>query len=130
MDDLLRRGRDRHQPRGALPIDRHAGNRNWQPGADRRLAGDVVAGRALLQRRAQHHVLDLGRVDAGAPHRLGDDVAGERLRLGVVERAAIGPPDRRAGGRDDDGFAHRVSPGQVNWVQLIMGVENAPFGWG
>ena len=112
MHDLFRRGRDRHQPRGALPVDRHPGDRDRQPGADRRLAGDVVAGRALLQCGAEHHILDFGRVDPGAPHRLGDDVAGQGLRLGVVESAAIGLADRGAGGRDDDGFAHGSSPWQ------------------
>ncbi len=89
-----------------MPIDGHAGDRNRQPGADRRLAGDVVAGRALLQRGAEHDVLDLARIDAGAAHRLGNDVAGQHLRLGVVEGAAIGLADRGPRGRDDDGFAH------------------------
>jgi len=28
---------------------------------------------------------------------LGDGMPGERLRLGIIERAAIGPADRRAG---------------------------------
>ena len=35
-----------------------------------------------------------------------DRVAAERLRLRIVEGAAIGAADRRARGGDDDGFAH------------------------
>ena len=34
------------------------------------------------------------------------DMAAQRLGLRVVERAAIGLADRRARGRDDDGFTH------------------------
>src|SRR5437588_42455 len=76
----------------------------------RALARDVGALAALLQRRADDDVVDLARLDAGAPHRLRDGVPGERLRLSVVEGAAIGPADRRAGGGDNDGAAHELSP--------------------
>ncbi len=44
------------------------------------------------------------QIDAGALDGGGDGVATERLGLRVVERAAIGLADRRAGGGDDDGF--------------------------
>src|SRR5690606_24712711 len=54
-------------------------------------------------------VLDLGRVDPGALHRVADGVTAQLLGLGVVEGPAIGPADRRAGGGDDDGFAHGKS---------------------
>ncbi len=97
-DDLLGGDRDRHQTRGALPVDRHAGDAGRKAGAQRALAGDVAAGRALLQRRAHHDVVDLGAVDMGAVQRLGDGMSAERLGMGVVERAAIGLADRRAGG--------------------------------
>src|SRR3979409_1457853 len=43
-----------------------------QPGAQRPLAGDVEALRALLDRRTDDDVVDLSRGDTGAPHRLGD----------------------------------------------------------
>src|SRR6059058_1450178 len=49
----------------------------------------------LLQRRADNDIVDLARVDAGAPYRLRDRVTGQRLRLGVVKDAAIGSADRR-----------------------------------
>src|SRR5581483_5386324 len=47
-----------------------------------------------------------------AAPRLGDRVPGQGLRLGVVERAAIGPADRGAGGGDDDGAAHGLLLGR------------------
>ena len=52
----------------------------------------------LLERRAHHHVVDLAGLDGGALERALDRVPAERLRLGVVERAAIGLADRRARG--------------------------------
>src|SRR5207248_2152150 len=55
-------------------------------------------------------VLDFTRIDASAAHRLRDDMGRQFLRLRIVEGAAIGPADRRAGGRYDDGFAHLASP--------------------
>src|SRR5437763_439144 len=70
------------------------------------LAGDVETLRPLLDRRADDDVVDLGRIDPGAPDRLGDRMSGERLRHGLVEGAAKGPPDRRARGGNDDGLAH------------------------
>ena len=66
--------------------------------ADRRL-------HALLERGADDHVVDLGRIDAGALDRGADRMGGEGGGGGGVERAAIGLADRRAGGGDDDGFA-------------------------
>ena len=48
--------------------------------------------------------------DAGAPDRLGDRVAGQRLRLGFVEGAAKRPADRRARGGNDDGVTHGPAP--------------------
>ena len=50
-----------------------------RPARKRALARDVAAGRALLQRRAHHDVVDLGAGDAGAPERGGDGMAAERL---------------------------------------------------
>src|SRR5262249_54960883 len=79
-----------------------------QSGADGALARHIGALPALLQCGADDDVVDLARIDDGAPHRLRDRMAGERLRLGIVEGAAIGPADRRAGGGDDDGAAHEV----------------------
>src|SRR6202022_3283573 len=70
------------------------------------LARDVGTLAALLQCRADDHIVDLGGINAGAPDRLGDGMPGEHLRLGIVEGTAIGSADRRAGGGDDDGAAH------------------------
>ncbi len=78
-----------------------------QAGGDRALARDVEALGALLHGAAHDHVVDLAGFDAGALDRLADrDAAAMRRRLEVVEGAAIGLADRRAGGGDDDGFAH------------------------
>ncbi|MNL90215.1 hypothetical protein D3C87_2211010 [compost metagenome] len=38
-------------------------------------------------------------------------MAAQRGRGGVVEGPAIGPADRSAGGRNDDGFSHDEIPG-------------------
>ena len=89
-----------------MPIHRHAGDAVGQTGAQSCLASDVEALCALLNGSAQNDVLDLHRVDAGAVYRICDNVAAERLALRVVEGAAIGAADRRAGSGDDYGAAH------------------------
>ena len=75
-DDLLGGGGDGHQARRALAVDGHAGDGDGQAGAQR---GGAADGRldALLQRRADDHVVDLGRVDPGALDRGADGVGGE-----------------------------------------------------
>ena len=110
LDDLLGGDGDRHQAGGALAVDRHAGDAGRQAGAQRRLARDVAAGRALLKRRAHDDIVDFRAFDAGARKRVGDGMAAERLGLGVIEGAAIGLADRRSGGGDDDGFTHNGPP--------------------
>ena len=77
--DLLGRRGDAHQARGALAVDAHPGNRDGQAGAQRGLARDVGPARALLQGRAHDHVLDLGRIDAGARDGMSDRMGAERL---------------------------------------------------
>ncbi len=76
-----------------------------KPGADRALARDVHHHGALLHRAAHHHVLDLAGRDAGALHRLGHHMAGQRRAVGVVERAAIGLADAGARGGNDHCFS-------------------------
>ena len=117
VDDLLRGRGDRHEARGALPVDRHAGDAGRKAGAQQRLAGDIAALRSLLQRGAHHHVVDLAGVDGRALERVRDRMPAERLGLGVVERAAIGLADRRARGGDDDGFTHDGSP-RLRFISL------------
>ena len=67
---------------------------------------DVVALRALLRGAAEHQILDLGAIDAGAPHRLAHRVPGKHRRLGIVERAAKRLADGRSRDRDNDRFTH------------------------
>ena len=91
-----------------MPVDGRAGDRHRQSGAEQRLARDIAAGRAFLHRAAKYDVLDFARIDAGAVDRIADGVRGKRRPVRVVEGAAIGLADRRAGGGDDHGFGHRI----------------------
>ena len=52
---------------------------------------------------------NLAGLQACALDRLGDDVAAHGGAVRVVEGAAVGPADRRARGRDDNGVCHSVS---------------------
>ena len=105
---LFGRGGDRHQARGALAVQTHARHGGGQAGGQRDLARDIGRGRALLQGRAHHHILDLGRIAARALDGVAHGVGAQLLGLGVIEGPAIGAPDRGAGGRDDDGFTGHV----------------------
>ena len=116
MDDFLGRGRDGHHARRALAVDRHGGDGVRQAGAHRALARRVAAGRALLQGRAHDDIVDLRGIDPGTLDRVTDGVAAELLALGVVEGAAIGLADRRAGGGNDNGFAHGGAP-WMRWMR-------------
>jgi len=79
------------------------------------LAGDIAAGRTLLQGGTHHHIVNLARIDAGTLHRFADRMRPQAGGIGVVEGAAIGLADRRAGGGYDDGFAH-------DWFPPIIGL--------
>src|SRR2546425_191058 len=105
-DHALRGDRDRPQARRAEAGDGRARPRHRQPGAQRRLARDVLARGALRQRAAHHDVLDLAGLDSRALHRVGDDVAADGGAVRVVEGSAVRAADRRAGGGDDDGVCH------------------------
>ena len=120
VDDVLGGRGDAHQARGALAVERHARDGVRQAGAQGGLAGDVVAGRTLLQGRAHDHVVDFARIDASAFDRGADHVAAELGARGVVERAAIGLADRGAGCGDDNRFTHGRSI-------LGIGEENRPW---
>ena len=54
------------------------------------LAGDVAAGRAFGIGAAQHHVLDVAGIDAGALDGVADDVAAHVGAMREVEGAAHG----------------------------------------
>src|SRR5690606_4629237 len=75
-------------------------------GRQQRQARQVGGGGAALHGGAHHHILDLGGLDAGALHRGADGNGGHGRRLEVVEGAAEGLGDRRAGGGNDDGVLH------------------------
>ena len=69
--------------------------------------GDVARDHATaVQRLGDHDVVDVGGADPRAGHGLGHRDLGETERVDVDERSLVRPPDRRAGGGDDDGFGH------------------------
>ena len=105
-DDLFGRGGDAHQPGRTLPVDRLARHRDGQPRGHGALSGHVEALRAFLQRRAHDDVVDLARLDLGAPNGFFDDRLGHGRRGGVVERPAVRLADGRPRGGYDDGFSH------------------------
>jgi hypothetical protein len=102
----LRRNADRLQARGAVPIDRRAGDFHRQARANRGVARQVVAGRAFGQAAADDDVFDIFRPNAGALDGMRDGVAGEGRAVGLIERPAERAADRRARARDDDCFFH------------------------
>jgi hypothetical protein len=64
---------------------------------------------ALLERRAEHDVIDQTTLDAGALDRSADRMRRERGRGGVVEGTAISAANGGAGGGNDDGGTQGVS---------------------
>jgi hypothetical protein len=101
-------GGERHglQAGGAEAVHRHAGHRHRQARADRDLARDVAAGRALGRGAAHDHVLDFLRLDPGALERGVHHVAAHLGAVRLVEGAAPALAQRRAGGRNDHGISH------------------------
>src|SRR5262249_43481625 len=93
----------------ALAVDRDAGDARGEAGRDRRLTGDVTAGRTARHGRTEEHVIDLGRIELGALKGGLDDVRTHRSAVRVVERTLERPADGGARGRDDDGFGHGCS---------------------
>ena len=87
-------------------VDGGAADADRQAGADHRLAADVAAGGALGVAAADEGVLDQGGVDAAALDRGAHRVGGQGRPGDQVEFAALRLGDGRAGGGDDDGFAH------------------------
>ncbi len=101
---------DGHEARRALAIHAHPRHGDGQAGAQGALAGDIAALGPLLQGRAHDHILHLARINPGAGDRMADGVGAQRLGGRVVEGAAIGLADGRAGGGNNDGFAHEQPP--------------------
>ena len=89
-----------------MPVKGHAGDAVGKPGGQRHVTRDVDPGRALGERRTEHRVLDLAALEPGAGDGGTHRMRPEARAFEVVEGAAIGLAERRAGGRDDDGFAH------------------------
>src|SRR5262245_11331675 len=100
--------RDRLQARGALPINRRAGDGDRQSGADRALARDIHRRRALLHGTSHDDVLNLTGLHLGASDRLPDDMPGHCWTFGIVQRAAKSLSDWRARGRNNYGLGHAV----------------------
>ena len=72
-----------------------------QPARSADVAADVVSGGAFWQAAAEDHVLDLGRIDAGAFDRVLDRRVPPSSPRRLIERAAKRAADRRARGRND-----------------------------
>jgi hypothetical protein len=90
--------RDGLQARRAEAVHGHARDADRRAGADRRDAGDVGARRAFRRGAAQDHVLDFAQLDLGALGGVLDHVRAQVGAMCVVEDAAKGLADRRAGG--------------------------------
>ena len=105
-NDLLGGGRNRHQARAALPVNRHARHADRKASPQRRLPGDIEARAALLERATHHDIVDFRRIDTGSLDCRADRVRRQSLALRIVETAPISAPDRRARNGDDDGCPH------------------------
>ena len=94
----------------ALPVDRDAGNRLGESGAQQRIARDVDRLVADLGDGTGDDVVDLRRVHAGACHQFAQAVRQQVGGQHVVQRAAgLALADRGADGADDDGVAALVT---------------------
>ena len=91
-------------------------------GDEGRMPRDVAAGGVLRIAAAEHDLLDLRRLDAGALHRGADGMRAEIGAVGQVQRAAERLADRRAGGGDDDGIGHA---GLSSGLFALFGDEHA-----
>jgi hypothetical protein len=95
----------------ALAVDRGARDVLGEPGGQPAGAGDVAGLAPDRVDAAEHDVLDGGGVDPRALHeraeRVGPEVGGVDLA-----QAPAPAPDGGADGVDDEGFGHRVAPGQ------------------
>src|SRR5690606_9376064 len=102
-------------------------------GGKRALAADIEAAAALLQGTTYYHVAHGARQRLYAPdplQRRGNGMAGETLRRGVVEGAAIGLADRGSHGADDQCIGHReiLQRGRVensfHYAKLSCNLQN------
>ncbi len=112
--DLLGRGGDGHQARGALTVHRLAGHGLAETSRERCEPGQVHAGRARGQHRADDDIVDLRAFDACPLCRMADRMAHEGRGLDVVEASSESPADGRSGGADNDGLTHERS-----WSEVI-----------
>ena len=75
-------------------------------GPDGGEAADIAPGRALGIARAHDHFFHIAGLDLGAGDGVLDGVPAHGCAVGVVEPAADGFGEARAGVGDDDGVAH------------------------
>ena len=93
------------EPRGAQPVDRHAGDRLGQPREQRGEAGNVAVVLTGLIRASEPHVLDLARGNAGPLDCGGDRDRGEVVGANLGEGTPV-PADGRPDCRQDDCLGH------------------------
>ncbi len=129
-DDALRRQRDGLQAAAAEAVDGHAAGGDRQPGTQGDLARDVGASGAFGVGAAHDHVVDFGRIDAGALDGGLDREAAQRGAMGHVEGALPALGQRRACGGDDDGSGHGGRPCAWKEVDVRCRRRMAPAGVG
>ena len=95
--DALRREHHRLEPGAADLVDRQRRDVIGKPAVQRRLPRRVLAV-ARLDDVAHDALVDRGRIDAGAPHRLAHDQRAELRRRELLQRA-----EKLSGGRADGG---------------------------
>ncbi len=103
--DRVRRRVDRLEPGAAQPIDGQATDLDREVGQQQRHPRDVAVVLAGLVRAAEDHVLDEGRVEAGAIHHGTQHGGGEIVGPDARQGAAVAA-DRRPDRLDDPGFAN------------------------
>ena len=119
------RRRDRGEPGCAQPIQGHARDRLRQSREQRAHARDVAVVLPRLVGAAEVHVLDLGRVDAGALDRRLDRDGGEIVGAHERERPAV-PADRRAHRRQQ----HRARHAPPSSASTAWAIAKAPLAAG
>jgi hypothetical protein len=98
------------QSRAAEAVDAQAGGRHGKPGAKRNRSSDVAARSPLAEGRAHDHVLDFGRIYAGACHRMLHGVGAQSGAIGHIECALPALAEAGTCRGHDDGPGHDADP--------------------